>query len=225
AGPNYAGGVGCPPSGRCARTPSPTGQTSPLRHRPDSPAHYHSEAVPPPRAPPLPGGRERHRPPGRKCPAAASQPLPPGPERGGVRGWPLSRDRAGATPATSQGRAELGPRPLPASGWRRGLVAVPSVPGPSCAARALPPAPQSFPNRMGEKMFDIRAWAEYIVEWAAKDPYGFLTTVILALTPLFVISAALSWKLAKMIEAREREQKKKQKRQENIAKAKRTKKD
>ncbi|KAM6104781.1 LOW QUALITY PROTEIN: small integral membrane protein 15 [Pterocles gutturalis] len=70
-------------------------------------------------------------------------------------------------------------------------------------------------------MFDIKAWAEYIVDWAAKDPYGFLTTVILALTPLFVISAALSWKLAK-IEAREREQKKKQKRQENIAKAKRT---
>ncbi|NWW47856.1 SIM15 protein, partial [Pedionomus torquatus] len=72
-------------------------------------------------------------------------------------------------------------------------------------------------------MVDIKAWAEYVVEWAAKDPYGFLTTVILALTPLFVIT--LSWKLAKMVEAREREQKKKQKRQENIAKAKRTKKD
>ncbi|XP_047423014.1 small integral membrane protein 15-like [Sciurus carolinensis] len=38
-------------------------------------------------------------------------------------------------------------------------------------------------------------------------------------------SAVLSWKLAKMIEAREKEQKKKQKRQENIAKAKRLKKD
>ncbi|XP_058587761.1 small integral membrane protein 15 isoform X1 [Neofelis nebulosa] len=75
------------------------------------------------------------------------------------------------------------------------------------------------------KMFDIKAWAEYVVEWAAKDPYGFLTTVILALTPLFLASAVLSWKLAKMIEAREKEQKKKQKRQENIAKAKRLKKD
>lgn len=74
-------------------------------------------------------------------------------------------------------------------------------------------------------MIDVRAWAEYVVEWAAKDPYGFLTTVILALTPLFIASALLSWKLAKMIEARDREQKKKQKRQENIAKAKRTKKD
>lgn len=75
------------------------------------------------------------------------------------------------------------------------------------------------------RMIDVRAWAEYVVEWAAKDPYGFLTTVILALTPLFIASALLSWKLAKMIEARDREQKKKQKRQENIAKAKRTKKD
>lgn len=82
-----------------------------------------------------------------------------------------------------------------------------------------------FKHKTATKMFDIKAWAEYVVEWAAKDPYGFLTTVILALTPLFLASAVLSWKLAKMIEAREKEQKKKQKRQENIAKAKRLKKD
>lgn len=31
------------------------------------------------------------------------------------------------------------------------------------------------------EMFDIKAKAEYVVEWAAKDPYGFLTTVILSL--------------------------------------------
>lgn len=74
-------------------------------------------------------------------------------------------------------------------------------------------------------MIDVKAWAEYVVEWAATDPYGFLTTVILALTPLFLASAVLSWKLAKMIEARDREQKRKQKRQENIARAKRPKKD
>ena len=73
-------------------------------------------------------------------------------------------------------------------------------------------------------MFHLKAWAEYVVEWAAKDPYGFLTTVILAGTPLFLGSAVRSWKLARMIEAREKEQKKKQKRQENIAKAKRLKK-
>ncbi|XP_012661656.1 small integral membrane protein 15-like [Otolemur garnettii] len=70
------------------------------------------------------------------------------------------------------------------------------------------------------KMSDIKAWVEYVVEWAAKDPYSFLTAVILALTPLFLACAALSWKLAKMTETREKEQKKKQKCQENIAKAK-----
>ena len=74
-------------------------------------------------------------------------------------------------------------------------------------------------------MFDLKAWAEYDVEWAAKDPCGFLTIVILALTLLFLANAVMSWKLAKMIEAGEKEQKKKQKRQENIAKAKRLKKD
>ncbi|XP_021109538.1 small integral membrane protein 15-like [Heterocephalus glaber] len=56
--------------------------------------------------------------------------------------------------------------------------------------------------------------------WAAKDTYGFFTTVILAPTPLFLASAILSWNLTKMIEAWEKEQKKKQKCQENIAKAK-----
>ncbi|XP_045313809.1 small integral membrane protein 15-like [Leopardus geoffroyi] len=70
------------------------------------------------------------------------------------------------------------------------------------------------------KMVDIKTWAEYVVDWAAKDPYGFLTTVILAITPLFLVNAIVSWKLVKMIEAREKDQKKKQKCQENIAKAK-----
>ncbi|XP_055972163.1 small integral membrane protein 15-like [Sorex fumeus] len=73
-------------------------------------------------------------------------------------------------------------------------------------------------------MFDIKSWAKYVLEWAAKDPYDFLTTVILVHAPLFLASAVLSWKLAKMIEAKEKEQKNKQKWQENIAKAKRLKK-
>nr|XP_020758415.1 small integral membrane protein 15-like [Odocoileus virginianus texanus] len=73
-------------------------------------------------------------------------------------------------------------------------------------------------------MFDLKAWAEYVVEWAAKDPHGFLTSAS-GSDSIVLASAVLSWKLAKMIEAREKEQKKKQKRQENIAKAKRLKKD
>uniref|UniRef100_A0A2K6G3S3 Small integral membrane protein 15 n=1 Tax=Propithecus coquereli TaxID=379532 RepID=A0A2K6G3S3_PROCO len=53
-------------------------------------------------------------------------------------------------------------------------------------------------------MSDIKAW----------DPYGFL---ILALTSWF-LSAVLSWKLANMIEAREKEQKRKQKCQKILQK-------
>ncbi|XP_030740545.1 small integral membrane protein 15-like [Echinops telfairi] len=50
----------------------------------------------------------------------------------------------------------------------------------------------------------------------------FLMTGIPALAPLLLTSAVvLSWKWAKMIKAREKEQKKKQKRQENITKVKR----
>ncbi|XP_036022280.1 small integral membrane protein 15-like [Onychomys torridus] len=74
-------------------------------------------------------------------------------------------------------------------------------------------------------MLDIKARAAYVVEWAAKDPYGFLTTVNLALMPLFLSSVVLFWKLAKMIEATQKEQKKKQKCQENITKAKQLKMD
>ncbi|XP_037115190.1 small integral membrane protein 15 [Syngnathus acus] len=67
----------------------------------------------------------------------------------------------------------------------------------------------------------MRAWVQYIVEWCAKDPYGFLTSVLLALTPLFIACALLSWKLAKLIEVRDKEQKRRQRRQENLAKVKR----
>ncbi|CAN0213168.1 small integral membrane protein 15 [Petromyzon marinus] len=62
----------------------------------------------------------------------------------------------------------------------------------------------------------LQGWLQYCVEWAAKDPYGFLSTVLLALSPFFLASAALSWKLAKAIEARDRDAKKKAKRQENV---------
>lgn len=41
-----------------------------------------------------------------------------------------------------------------------------------------------FP-KTSTKMFDVKAWAESVVEWAAKDPYGVLTTRIWALPPCF----------------------------------------
>lgn len=38
-------------------------------------------------------------------------------------------------------------------------------------------------------MFDIKAPAEYIVEWAVKTSDSFLTTVVSALVSLFLASA------------------------------------
>lgn len=55
-------------------------------------------------------------------------------------------------------------------------------------------------------MSSIQEWAEYLAEWAKKDPYGFHSTLILAVIPLLIASALISRKLARMIEACERKQ-------------------
>ena len=60
---------------------------------------------------------------------------------------------------------------------------------------------------------------ENIIKWVAKDPYGFLYTVFMCLTPLFVISGILSWVLLKDIDKKDKEKKRKAKREANIAKA------
>lgn len=66
-------------------------------------------------------------------------------------------------------------------------------------------------------MIDIQEWGEYVLEWVTKDPYGFLTTVTLALAPIFLASAVISRKLAKMIEEY-RKKKKQQNHQESATK-------
>lgn len=68
-------------------------------------------------------------------------------------------------------------------------------------------------------MVDIEELGAFVVEWVDKDPCSFLTTVILALTPIFLASALISRTLAKLIEAH-RKQKRQQNHQENINKAK-----
>jgi len=69
--------------------------------------------------------------------------------------------------------------------------------------------------------FDIdwKEWLESIVMFAAKNPGTFLYYILLGLTPLFLVSAILSWKLAKHLEQQERDKKKKAKREAGIAKA------
>lgn len=73
--------------------------------------------------------------------------------------------------------------------------------------------------RLTDKL-DIKAWADCVVKWAAEDPYSFLMKAVSALTPLFLANVILPRKLARMIEARQKEQKKKQNRQETVAEAK-----
>ena len=63
-------------------------------------------------------------------------------------------------------------------------------------------------------------WLEKnVILWVAKDPYGFLYTVFLCLTPLFIISAILSYILMKDIDKKEKDKKRKAKRDSNFARA------
>lgn len=43
-------------------------------------------------------------------------------------------------------------------------------------------------------------WFQSLVRMAATDPWQFLYSVLLLLTPLFVISLLLSWRLTKLLE-------------------------
>lgn len=74
-------------------------------------------------------------------------------------------------------------------------------------------------------MVDIKAWVDSIVEWAAKSPGEFIYYVLLCLSPFFLISAFLSWKLAKHIEAEEKRKKQRSKKKANVAETRRTKAD
>ena len=62
----------------------------------------------------------------------------------------------------------------------------------------------------------IRSWTEWLIKWAAENPGSFLYTVLLVLSPLFIISAFLSWKLAKHLEGDQKKQRAKQKKIDNI---------
>jgi len=65
-------------------------------------------------------------------------------------------------------------------------------------------------------MDSIREWTEWLIKWAAENPWSFLYTVLLILSPLFLISAFLSWKLARHLEGDQRKMRAKQKKMDNI---------
>lgn len=58
-----------------------------------------------------------------------------------------------------------------------------------------------------------------LVAFTAQNPGTFLYYLMLGLTPIFLVSAVLSWKLAKHLEKEEKDKKRKAKREAGIAKA------
>ncbi|XP_053637215.1 uncharacterized protein [Cherax quadricarinatus] len=64
-------------------------------------------------------------------------------------------------------------------------------------------------------------WLHQLVVYAARNPWEFCWYLLLCLSPMFFISAILSWKLAKALEAQEKDKNRRDKRKANISKVKR----
>jgi len=67
--------------------------------------------------------------------------------------------------------------------------------------------------------WDWQAMLRDVLIYAGTNPWQFIYYVLLCLSPFFAISAYLSWQLAKQIDAKEKEKKRKGRREANIAKA------
>nr|CDS32316.1 expressed conserved protein [Hymenolepis microstoma] len=67
---------------------------------------------------------------------------------------------------------------------------------------------------------DWKGWVSYkfleYALWAVEDPWGFMTSIMMVVGVLFLVSAACSWKLAKLIEKEEEEKKRKARRAKAI---------
>lgn len=62
-------------------------------------------------------------------------------------------------------------------------------------------------------------WFNSFILWVAQNPWTFLSNVLLCLSPFFLISLILSWKLSKALEEERKEKKTKAKRSAQIGKA------
>ena len=51
-------------------------------------------------------------------------------------------------------------------------------------------------------------WIIDLVKYAGESPWEFITTLLLILSPLFIISSLLAWKLSTLIEKKEKKEKK-----------------
>lgn len=73
--------------------------------------------------------------------------------------------------------------------------------------------------------YDLNELMLSVVKYAAKNPWEFIYYVLLVLSPLFLVSAILAWRLAKDIQHKEKDKKRKAKRESNMAKTRRHKTD
>lgn len=73
--------------------------------------------------------------------------------------------------------------------------------------------------------WDFNELLRDVLQYAASNPWQFIYYVLLGLSPLFFISAILAWQLAKQIEHKEKDKKRRAKREANMAKARRHKTD
>ncbi|KAL5109288.1 Small integral membrane protein 15 [Taenia crassiceps] len=67
---------------------------------------------------------------------------------------------------------------------------------------------------------DWKGWFAYkFIEWslfAVEDPWGFTSTILILVTPLFFLSAVCSYKLAKILEKEEEDKKRKARKRINF---------
>nr|ALS04958.1 small integral membrane protein 15 [Pseudodiaptomus poplesia] len=70
----------------------------------------------------------------------------------------------------------------------------------------------SADNEMRDRLTE-HGWLESFLIWASKEPLDFLFYVLVFLSPFFCLSAYLSWKLCKEIEAKEAKRKRKAKKE------------
>ena len=66
-------------------------------------------------------------------------------------------------------------------------------------------------------------WLIEFVKWAGSDPWDFVTKLLLLLSPLFLVSAFLAYKLSHMIDSKENKKKQTKKKQKNLKKLRRSK--
>ena len=93
------------------------------------------------------------------------------------------------------------------------------------AAEELLNSPESTKPFLNLDQSTWEGWINSIILYAAQNPFDFLYYVLLFLSPFFLLSVILSLKLARALEAQEKETKKKAKKDANLLKARRVKAD